>query len=76
VEGVELVGEAGGGGVAPIVVVLIDTSGSMKGVKIEAARKAAYKVLEALLDGSLVAIYMFSDTVELIGCCKKTLCGL
>jgi len=71
VEGVEPVREAGVEGVAPIVVVLIDTSGSMKGVKIEAAREAAYKVLEALPDDSLVAIYMFSDTVELVGRCER-----
>lgn len=71
IEGVEPVKEASVAEIAPVVVVLIDTSGSMKGKKIEAAREAAYKVLEALPDDSFVAIYMFSDSVRLVGRCER-----
>lgn len=49
---------------APMAVSLvIDTSGSMAGDKIENARMAASSLLETLSDGDVVSLYAFSDGV-------------
>lgn len=49
---------------APMALSLVvDTSGSMSGAKIEHARLAASSLLEALSDGDIVSIYAFSNQV-------------
>ena len=49
---------------APMAVSLVvDTSGSMSGAKIEQARLAAASLLETLQDGDVVSIYAFSNQV-------------
>lgn len=49
---------------APMALSLvIDTSGSMSGAKIENARIAAASMLETLVDGDIVSIYAFSSGV-------------
>jgi Ca-activated chloride channel family protein len=46
------------------VALVIDTSGSMAGPKIENARAAARDLVEKLTDGDIVSIQTFSDSVE------------
>ncbi len=49
---------------APMAVSLvIDTSGSMSGDKIQNARMAASSLLESLADGDIVSVYAFSNAV-------------
>lgn len=49
---------------APMAVSLVvDTSGSMSGGKIQNARMAAASLLETLSDGDIVSIYSFASTV-------------
>lgn len=43
---------------------VVDTSGSMRGDKIENARSAATALIERLSNGDLVSLYSFSDDVE------------
>jgi len=45
---------------------VIDTSGSMSGEKIDNARIAASSLLESLADGDIVSIYAFSNGVQQI----------
>ncbi len=45
------------------VALVVDTSGSMSGAKIESARMAAASFLDGLSDGDLVSLYSFSDSV-------------
>lgn len=54
---------------APLdVALVIDTSGSMSGDKIENARLAARSFIDGLSDGDIVSLYAFSDSVrELAG---------
>lgn len=47
------------------VIVAIDTSGSMRGQKLEQARAAALQVIEALADGEAFNIITYSDSVAL-----------
>jgi Ca-activated chloride channel family protein len=46
------------------VALVVDTSGSMSGSKIEHARAAANALVKRLPDGSLVGLYSFSDEVH------------
>lgn len=46
------------------VALVVDTSGSMGGVKIENARSAARALVEKLSNGDLVGLYSFSDDVQ------------
>ena len=46
------------------VALLVDTSGSMSGPKIEHAREAATALMNKLPDGDLVGLYSFSDVVR------------
>lgn len=49
---------------APLdVVLVIDTSGSMSGDKIQNARMAAASFIESLTEGDIVSLYAFSDAV-------------
>jgi Ca-activated chloride channel homolog len=49
---------------APMAVSLVlDTSGSMAGAKIDNARMAASSLLETLHDGDIVSLYAFSDAI-------------
>jgi Ca-activated chloride channel homolog len=43
------------------VALVLDTSGSMKGVKLESAREGAAAVVRSLQDGDIVALHTFSD---------------
>ncbi|MDI1483930.1 VWA domain-containing protein [Polyangium sp. y55x31] len=43
---------------------VIDTSGSMSGPKIQHARAAAHRMVDSLPDGDIVSIQAFSDTAE------------
>ncbi len=44
---------------------VIDTSGSMRGEKIEHAREAARELVEKLDDGDVVSVYTFSDNAQM-----------
>lgn len=68
---VTIVGEAGPEDTPspPTIVMLIDSSGSMLGNKLEAAKRAAIDVIESLPEGSYVAVYTFSTKVERLGAC-------
>lgn len=46
------------------VVLVVDTSGSMAGSKIESARAAATKLVNSLKDGDIVALDSFSDEAD------------
>ena len=46
------------------VVLVVDTSGSMAGSKIESARSAATTLVKSLRDGDIVALDSFSDEAE------------
>lgn len=47
---------------APLdVALVVDTSGSMKGSKLESAREGAAAVVRSLQDGDIVALHTFSD---------------
>jgi Ca-activated chloride channel family protein len=48
------------------VALVIDTSGSMAGAKIESARSAASSLVASLKDGDIVAIDTFSDTARTV----------
>jgi Ca-activated chloride channel family protein len=48
------------------VALVIDTSGSMAGAKMENAKLAARKVINALADGDIVSIDEFSDDAHLV----------
>lgn len=48
------------------IALVIDTSGSMSGEKIEHARMAATSLLESLRDGDIVSVYTFSTAVTQI----------
>ena len=68
---VTVVGEAGPEDAPspPTIVMLIDSSGSMLGSKLEAAKRAAINVIDSLPEGSYVAVYTFSTKVERLGAC-------
>ena len=68
---VTVVGEAGPEDMPspPTIVMLIDSSGSMLGDKLEAAKRAALNVIDSLPEGSYVAVYTFSSKVERLGAC-------
>jgi len=57
--------------IVPAVVVLIDSSGSMYGPKMDAAKEALKKLIDVLPDGSYVSIYSFSDTVNKLVKCHE-----
>lgn len=69
---VTVIGEAEPGDVPqpPTVVMLIDSSGSMLGNKIEAAKRAAINVISSLPEDSYIAVYTFSSRVERLGACR------
>ena len=46
------------------VALVVDTSGSMGGSKIENARSASRALIDKLANGDLVGLYSFADTVE------------
>jgi Ca-activated chloride channel family protein len=48
------------------VALVIDTSGSMAGAKIDNARQAATKLVTSLRDGDIVALDTFSDTARTV----------
>lgn len=48
------------------VALVIDTSGSMAGAKIESARNAAAMLVRSLKDGDIVALDAFSDTARTV----------
>ncbi len=54
----------------PTIVMLIDSSGSMLGSKLDAAKRAALGVIDSLPEGSYVAVYTFSSKVERVGACQ------
>ena len=45
---------------------VVDTSGSMSGAKIQNARMAAASLLETLADGDIVSLYAFSNALDLV----------
>lgn len=67
-----IVGEPGPGDVPspPTIVILIDSSGSMLGRKLEAAKRAAVDVIDSLPADSYVAVYTFSSKVVRLGACS------
>lgn len=46
------------------IALVVDTSGSMSGGKIEHARAAAHRMVDSLPDGDIVSIQAFSDAAE------------
>lgn len=68
---VTVIGEAGPEDTPspPTIVMLIDSSGSMLGDKLKAAKRAAMNVIGSLPEGSYVAVYTFSSRVERLGAC-------
>lgn len=46
------------------IALVVDTSGSMAGAKIEHARAAAHRFVDSLPDGDIVSIQAFSDSAE------------